>query len=71
MIRVIRVEPACSKPWLMDELLQDMVMQRSSSQEITKAAVDAGRMKTLKEDAMNKILGGITTMEEAASAVMI
>jgi len=33
--------------------------------------VAEGRLRTLKEDAANKVLHGITTLEEAASAVMV
>jgi type II secretory ATPase GspE/PulE/Tfp pilus assembly ATPase PilB-like protein len=33
--------------------------------------VAEGRLRTLKEDAASKVLQGITTMEEAASAVMV
>jgi type IV pilus assembly protein PilB len=53
-----------------DEIVQDMILKKSSSQEITKAAVDAGRLRTLREDAAEKVMLGITTLEEAASAVM-
>lgn len=53
-----------------DELIQDLIMKRKSSQEIIRAAVDAGRLRTLREDAAIKVMRGITTLEEAASAVM-
>jgi type IV pilus assembly protein PilB len=53
-----------------DEMIQDMIVKKYASQEITKAAVDAGKLRTLKEDAASKVLKGITTMEEATSAVM-
>ena len=51
-------------------MIQDMIMKKYSSQEITKAAVDAGKLRTLREDAAGKVLEGITTLEEATSAVM-
>lgn len=54
-----------------DEMVQAMILQRRSAQEITKAARDAGVLTTLKEDAMAKVLKGITTLEEAASAVLV
>lgn len=54
-----------------DEMIQDMILQRSSAQEITRAAVAKGRLHTLKEDAARKILQGVTTLEEAASAVLV
>jgi type IV pilus assembly protein PilB len=53
-----------------DQMIQDMIMKKYSSQEITKAAVDAGKLRTLREDAAGKVLEGITTLEEATSAVM-
>jgi type IV pilus assembly protein PilB len=53
-----------------DDRVQDMILKRYSSQAITKAAVDAGKLRTLKEDATAKVMKGITTLEEAASAVM-
>jgi type IV pilus assembly protein PilB len=53
-----------------DEMIQDMIMKRKASQEITRAAVAAGKLRTLREDAAIKVMKGITTLEEAASAVM-
>lgn len=53
-----------------DELIQKMILERRSNQEISRAAEETGRLRTLKEDAINKVLRGITTLEEAASAVM-
>src|ERR1035437_2090826 len=53
-----------------DEMVQDMILKKMSSQEITRAAVDAGKLRTLREDAAGKVIKGITTLEEAASAVM-
>jgi type IV pilus assembly protein PilB len=53
-----------------DQMIQDMIMKKYSSQEITKAAVDAGKLRTLREDAAGKVLEGITTLAEATSAVM-
>lgn len=53
-----------------DSLIQEMILRRSSSQEISKAAVESGRLRTLREDAAHKVLKGITTLEEATSAVM-
>ncbi len=56
---------------IIDEMVQDMILNRKSSQEIARAAVQEGKLKTLKEDAAKKILQGITTIEEAASAVIV
>jgi type IV pilus assembly protein PilB len=53
-----------------DEMIQDMIVKQRPSPEITRAAVAAGKLKTLKEDAAQKVIQGITTLEEAASAVM-
>ncbi len=54
-----------------DEGVQELIMQRKSAQEITRMAVAEGKLRTLKEDAADKVIRGITTMEEAASAVMV
>lgn len=56
---------------IIDEMVQDMILQRKSSQEIARAARLAGTLKTLKDDAAKKVLQGITTLEEAASAVIM
>ncbi len=53
-----------------DDMVQDMILKKRPSQEITRAAVDAGKLRTLREDAAQKVMQGITTLEEAASAVM-
>ena len=53
-----------------DEMVQDMILKKRPSQEITRSAVDAGKLRTLREDAAQKVMQGITTLEEAASAVM-
>jgi len=52
------------------ELVQDMILKRSSAHEITRAAVRAGELRTLKEEAAEKAAKGITTVEEAMAAVM-
>ena len=54
-----------------DEMIQEMILKRKSSQEITRVAVAEGKLRTLKEDAASKVLQGITTLEEAASSVMV
>jgi len=56
---------------IIDEMVQDMILNRNSSQEIARAAIKEGTLKTLKDDAAKKILQGITTIEEAASAVIV
>ena len=54
-----------------DEELQEMILTRKTAQEMTRTAVEAGKLRTLKEDATSKVLQGITTLEEAASSVMV
>jgi len=55
---------------LMDDEIQEMVIQNHTAQEITRYARDAGKLRTLKDDATDKIARGVTTLEEAASTVM-
>ncbi|HON59125.1 MAG TPA: ATPase, T2SS/T4P/T4SS family [Smithella sp.] len=55
---------------VIDEMIQDMIVKQRPSPEITRAAVAAGKLKTLQRDAAGKVMKGITTLEEAASAVM-
>ncbi len=54
-----------------DELVQELVLKRKSAQDITRAAIAEGKLRTLKDDVTSKVLQGITTLEEAASAVMV
>jgi len=54
-----------------NEMIQEMILKRKSSQEIARAAKEAGSLQTLQEDAAAKVLKGITTLEEALSAVML
>jgi type IV pilus assembly protein PilB len=54
-----------------DDMIQEMILKRKSSQEITKTAIAEGKLRTLKDDAAGKVLQGITTLDEAASAVMV
>jgi len=53
-----------------DEMIQEMIIKKRPSPEITRAAVAAGKLKTLKESAAQKVIQGTTTLEEAVSAVM-
>ena len=53
-----------------DEMVQDMILKKRSSQEITRAAIESDNLRTLQKDAAVKVLQGITTLEEAMSAVM-
>jgi len=52
-------------------MIQDMILNRRSAQEITQAAAKSGNLKTLGEDGAQKVLRGITTLEEATSAVIV
>jgi len=56
---------------LVDELVQDMIMKNATAKEITKACVQAKTLRTLRADALNKVAQGLTTLEEAAGAVMV
>lgn len=56
---------------VIDDMIQKMILKNSTSQEITRAAIQAGNLTTLKENAAEKIRQGITTFEEASSAVLI
>ncbi|MGB8427200.1 MAG: ATPase, T2SS/T4P/T4SS family [Desulfobacterales bacterium] len=55
---------------LIDDMIQNMILKKQSSHQIARAAKEAGNFMTLKEDAAQKIKQGITTFEEAASAVL-
>jgi len=54
-----------------DETIQDMILRRLSAQEITRAAVKEKKLRTLRDDAISKVMQGLTTFEEAMSAVMV
>lgn len=56
---------------VIDDLMQKMILKNSTSQEITRAAIQAGNLTTLKENAAEKVRQGITTFEEASSAVLV
>jgi type IV pilus assembly protein PilB len=55
---------------VIDEMVQEMILKRRSAQEITRATQQAGKLRVLKEDAAEKAVKGITTLEEAAFAVI-
>jgi type IV pilus assembly protein PilB len=48
-----------------------LIIKKKSAHDIIRKAVDSGNLKTLKYDAGKKVLRGITTLEEASSAVMM
>jgi type IV pilus assembly protein PilB len=53
-----------------DEMVQDMIVGQRPSPEITRAAVSSGKLKTLQRDAAQKVMKGITTLQEAVSVIM-
>jgi len=55
---------------LIEDEVQQMILKRSSSHDIARAAKEHGDFTTLKQDAAKKIIDGLTTFEEAASAVL-
>jgi type IV pilus assembly protein PilB len=56
---------------MIDDVVQDLILKRTSAHEIARAAKETGNFTTLKENAAEKVIQGITSLEEAASAVMI
>ncbi|GAB6094417.1 GspE/PulE family protein [Desulfatiferula olefinivorans] len=56
---------------VIDESLQDMILARKTAQDIGRAAAATGNFLTLKQAAADKIKQGLTTFDEAASAVMV
>lgn len=54
-----------------NENIQEMILNRRTAQEITRTAREIGILRTLKEDAAQKVMEGVTTLEEAASAIII
>ena len=56
---------------VIDKMIRDMILEKKSAQEITIAAQQAGKLRTLRDDAAAKVVAGITTIEEAASAVRV
>jgi type IV pilus assembly protein PilB len=51
--------------------IKDLILKRQSSHAIQQAALKAGNFTPLKENAAEKAIKGITTLEEAASAVLL
>jgi len=50
---------------LLQDNLRDLILKRCSTHELRRAAIEGG-MSTLKDDALQKVLLGITTLEESA-----
>jgi type IV pilus assembly protein PilB len=53
---------------LITDHLRELVLRKAPTHELRQAGLEAGMM-TLRQDAMQKILEGITTMEEALRVV--
>ena len=51
--------------------IKDLILKRQSSHAIQQAALKSGTFTPLKENAAEKAIKGITTLEEAASAVLL
>jgi type IV pilus assembly protein PilB len=56
---------------LIDDMVQDMILKRKSAHEINRATIEAGKFTTLRDNALEKVIQGITSLEEAASAVLM
>jgi len=56
---------------LIDDLVKDLILRRASAHEIARVAAESGDYNTLKENAAEKVILGITSLEEAASVVMV
>jgi len=56
---------------IINEVVQDLILKRASAHEIIRAVKETGEFSTLKENAAEKVIQGITSLEEAASAVMV
>jgi type IV pilus assembly protein PilB len=56
---------------VIDEMVQDLILKRNSAHEINRAAIEAGNLATLRDNALEKVIQGITSLEEAASAVLM
>ncbi len=56
---------------IIDDFVQDLILKRTSAHEITRLVKETGEFVTLKENAADKVIQGITSLEEAASAVMV
>ncbi len=56
---------------IINDLVKDLILKRASSHEIARVAAESGEYSTLKENAAEKVILGITSLEEAASAVVV
>jgi type IV pilus assembly protein PilB len=56
---------------VVDEAIQELILNHNSAREIERAAIASGNFTPLKQNALDKVTKGITTFEEAASAVLV
>ena len=56
---------------LITDLVKDLILKNASAHDIARAAAKSGEYSTLKNSAAEKVIQGITSLEEAASAVMV
>ena len=56
---------------IIDDMIQNLILKREPAHEIARAAKEAGNFTTLEENAAEKVIQGITSLEEAASAIML
>jgi len=56
---------------IIDDEIKDLILKRQSSHTIQQTALKSGNFTSLKENAAEKVIKGITTLEEAASAVLL
>jgi len=56
---------------LVDDTVRDLILKNASAHDIARAAAETGEYTTLKNSAAEKVIQGITSLEEAASAVMV
>jgi type IV pilus assembly protein PilB len=54
---------------VVDENIQNMILNKTPTHEITGAVIESGAFTPMRENAIEKVVKGITTFEEAASAV--
>jgi type IV pilus assembly protein PilB len=56
---------------LLDDMVTDMIQHRATAGEIKRACIESGALRTLKEAVAKHLLEGVTSFDEAASAVMM
>ena len=55
---------------IINDEIKNIILNNKSAHEIERAAIRSGNFNTLKENAIEKALQGVTTIEEVASVVM-